>query len=152
MNTTMLREQHDKLLDLAGKIAAELSENELSKDAFHVRHQLSNLYGILSNHLWTEDTVLYPQLLEYPDEEVQLMVRQFIDEMGGIGAAVNEYQSQWTTAMEIQKDPATFIAQTESLFSTLSNRIYRENKEIYPILAELELELYHDRYPPPRES
>ncbi len=133
----MFRDQHDELLKIATEISAYLDVDKLSGDAGEVRGLLSQLLGKLSVHLSMEDKALYPKLSEHPDERVRSMARSFMEEMGGIGEAVNEYKSKWSSSLEIQKDPGDFIEQTKSLFDALSKRIERENSELYKVVDEL---------------
>ncbi len=135
--TTRFRDQHDDLLKIASEISAHLNVDELSKDASEVRSLLSKLLGKLSNHLAMEDKVLYPKLLGHSDERVKSLANRFIDEMGGIGKAVNAYKSKWPSPLHIQKDPSDFIEQTKGIFDALAKRIEKENNELYKTVDEL---------------
>ena len=138
MNVTKsFRDQHDDLLKTASEIAARLNIDQLSNDASEVRNLLSELLGKLNVHLSMEDKALYPKLLNHPDEEIKSMARRFIDEMGGIGDAVKAYKTKWPHALAIQKNPGDFIEQTKGIFNALTNRIEKENNELYKIVDEL---------------
>lgn len=135
--TESFRSQHIDLLNIAGEISEHLNVDELSKDAGPTRHLLSNLLGKLSVHLSMEDKILYPQLTNHSDSNVKTMAKKFIDEMGGIGEAVKNYKSKWTTPKTIQNDPATFISETKGILAALGQRIDKENNELYKMVDEL---------------
>ncbi len=136
-NTQRFRDQHDDLLKIASEISTHLNVNELSHDASEVRSLLSKLLGRLSVHLSMEDKALYPRLLEHSDERVKSMAKRFIDEMGGLGEAVNVYKDKWPTALAIQKNPGDFIEQTKQIFDALTKRIKKENNELFKTVDEL---------------
>lgn len=129
--TTRFREQHDGLLALATEISACLDANEISQDASKVKSLLSKLMGKLKVHLAMEDKSLYPSLLEKGDDQLKAMTQRFIDEMGGIGEAVETYADKWSTASAIQNDVQGFISETNAIFAALAERIDKENNELY---------------------
>lgn len=136
-HTKIFRDLHDKLLKIVSEISAHLNVDELSNDVSEVRGLLFKLFAMLSVHLTMEDKVLYPKLLKHPDERVKSMARRFIDEMGGIGEAVEEYKNKWSSDLEIQKNPGDFIEQTKGIFGALVKRIEKENNELYKTIEEL---------------
>lgn len=135
--TTRYREQHDGLLVLATEISECLNVSELAEDASKARSLLSQLLGKLSVHLAMEDKSLYPSLLEQGDDEIKKMAQSFMDEMGGIGEAVEAYAKTWSSATAIQNNPQDFVTQTKGIFNALGNRINKENNELYKAFDEL---------------
>lgn len=134
-NTESYRKQHAELEKLARAITRLLNPEELAKDASAVRSLLSQLMGKLNVHLTMEDKALYPSLLQSPKEEVRVLAKRYMDEMGAIGAAVKEYGKRWPGAIDVQQNPKDFIAQTEKIFEALTHRIDKENRELY-VLAD----------------
>lgn len=135
--TTRFREQHDGLLVLATEISGLLNVNELTKDATDVKRLLSQLMGKLKIHLAMEDKSLYPSLLQQGDEELKKMTKKFIDEMGGIAGAVENYANTWSSSIAIQQDAKTFVEQTKGIFSALAQRIDKENNQLYKAFDKL---------------
>ncbi len=135
--TKRFREQHADMLKITTEITPHLYVEELKNDASKVRLLLSKLLGKLAIHLAMEDQSLYPQMLVHTDEQVKEMARKFMDEMGGLGEAVNAYRNKWPSDLPIQEEPAEFIAQTNEIFIALANRIERENRELYKMVDEL---------------
>ncbi|MCP4274293.1 MAG: hypothetical protein GY781_20415 [Gammaproteobacteria bacterium] len=125
------------MLKITTEITPHLYVEELKNDASKVRLLLSKLLGKLAIHLAMEDQSLYPQMLDHTDERVKEMARKFMDEMGGLGEAVNAYRNKWPSDLPIQEEPAEFIAQTNEIFMALANRIERENRELYKMVDEL---------------
>lgn len=56
--------------------------------------------------------------------------------MAGIKDAFQKYLKAWTEGA-IRSNAAGFAAETKSLFGALSQRIQRENTELYPLLDKL---------------
>jgi hemerythrin-like domain-containing protein len=131
-------EQHDELLDLANDIIIRLNFKALAEDATEVRSLLSKFLGRLTVHLAMEDRSLYPSLLEQEDESVKAMARRFVNEMGGIAEAVDEYAAMWASAVAIQDNPKVFIAHTNNIINALARRIDKENNELYKAYNDLE--------------
>ncbi len=134
--TKRFRDQHDRMLTLVSEISAHLNVDELSHDTTEVKRLLLILLGKLSVHLTMEDKALYPRLLEHPDEKIKAIANRFIDDMGSIGEAVEDYKSKWLPASNIQKESALFIEHTKGIFEALKNRIEKENNELYKTLDE----------------
>ena len=137
VKTKYFRDQHVELLTIASEISAQLNVNKLSNDASEVSELLSKLLNKLTVHLSMEDEKIYPKLLRHHGEKIKTIAQKFIDEMGGIGKVVAAYADKWFSASEIQKNPSTFITETNNIFDALANRIERENKELYKIIDEL---------------
>ncbi|HHM01759.1 MAG TPA: hemerythrin domain-containing protein [Caldithrix abyssi] len=129
--TDSYRRQHDDLLQVAGEISGKLDTHSLSQNASEVRTLLSKLLGKLNVHLAAEDKALYPRLLNAGNPEAKSLAERYISEMGNIADVVKSYSQKWPSPAAIQKDPATFVAETKNLFGALSKRIHRENNELY---------------------
>ncbi len=128
------RRQHEEILELAGRLSGCLHEQELKDNAQEARNVLSKLSGALKVHLAMEDNSLYPRLLASPDEKVRETAKQFIEEMGGIATAFNDYLKKWTVPAAIRSNPSQFMAETGEILTALRNRIVKENDVLYPII------------------
>jgi iron-sulfur cluster repair protein YtfE (RIC family) len=76
--TGKYRAQHEELLELASKISARLDVEAISLDPGRVKNMISQLMGKLSYHLAMEDELLYPGLLDHPDESVSALARKYV--------------------------------------------------------------------------
>ncbi len=137
IETENFRRQHKEILGMASEISMRLEIDELSRSATEVRSLLSKLLGTLNAHLVMEDKALYPQLLNHADDEVKEIAKRFIEEMGGIAKAVEDYSNKWSSGLKIQKAPGTFAEETKRLFDSLSQRIEKENNELYPLIDNI---------------
>jgi len=131
-----LRNDHVELLDicemLEGTIAG--SKPPSSVDLFGVRKRLTTK---LIAHLKAEDGLLYPRLLESKDAEVAATARTFVEEMGGLADAFNAYVESWD-AFRIEREWGQYKAHPANIIAALRCRITRENREIYPLLEQLD--------------
>jgi len=66
---------------------------------------------------------LYPALFRHPDKQISELAKKYIEEMGGISEAFNQYLSGWPHAASIQERPDDFISETQKIFDTLGKRI-----------------------------
>jgi Hemerythrin HHE cation binding domain len=127
--TDKFRVQHNDILKLAGELMAELGSGV---DAAVLRKLLSNIAGKINMHLAMEDKALYPRLLEQKDTQVNAVATRFMKEMGGLGGVFAAYNSKWQVS-DIRANPGRFTDETRQVFAALTNRIARENGELYPL-------------------
>lgn len=130
-------EQHQDLLEVAGRLQGMLDAAALADEAQPVRSVLSELLGKLSVHLAMEDEVLYPRLLEHEDKKVRDIATRVQAEMGGIAKAVGQYRETWPSARAIQQKPEDFVEQTTGILSALAARIQLEDEQLFPCLQKL---------------
>ncbi len=135
-NFMQLRTDHVELLDicqlLEGSIAGDTPPP--SVDLFGVRKRLT---AKLIAHLKAEDWLLYPRLLESGDADVAATARVFVEEMGGLAAAFNAYVESWD-AFRIDREWAEYRTETTGIIAALRCRITRENRELYPLIEEMD--------------
>ena len=135
-DVTKLREDHAELVRLARRLASVIEQpmppSQLA--LFDLRRQLTST---LLAHLKSEDWVLYPRLLASTDARVASTARAFNAEMGGLSAAYLGYTEKWN-ATAIEADWAGYCADSRAIIEALSTRIVRENRELLPLLDELD--------------
>lgn len=132
--TERFRKDHEGLLKIAHELGQQLDPTTLKKDASPVCKTLSRLSGTLKVHLTAEDNQLYPELLTSKNSKIKSVAETFVREMGGIKDFVGKYAGKWMSAENIQKDPNGFITETKTLLGALSQRIDKENKELYEMI------------------
>jgi hypothetical protein len=130
-----LREEHAELVLIVGRLSEciALPAPPPTVELFAVRKALN---ATLIGHLKAEDWILYPMLLESTDVETAATARRFMDEMGGLAAAFLAYADKWS-ASAIDSDWAGYCAESKGIIDALTQRIIRENRDLYP-LAERE--------------
>ncbi len=135
-NLAQLRSEHADLVTIVKELAALVEGNSPppAVKLFDVRRRLSS---VLIAHLKAEDWVLYPPLLSSADPEVADTARRFVDEMGGLAQAFTVYVERWD-ALSIESDWPRYQSETRGIIEALTNRIIRENQELYPLLERVE--------------
>lgn len=87
--------------------------------------------GKLTLHLSAEDRVLYPELTTHADPHVAKLAQRFAAEMKTTATQVMAYNDRWATPSSIKADSQGFIKETQQVLAVLSDRIKRENQELY---------------------
>lgn len=130
--TGQLRDDHDILVALVGKFQTIISAQQppAGVDLVKFRHAFSKQ---LLAHLAREDMLLYPMLRQSKDPLIAHTAQAFVDEMGGLLNAYKDWSTRWPTERLTQEWPQ-FVRETNDLLSALSNRIGRENIELYPLV------------------
>ena len=135
-NLHQLRQEHAELIALVGRLSAIIEEPHppAMGDFFILRQELS---FCLIAHLKAEDWVLYPRLFASADPTVAQTAREFAVEMGGLSEAYVDYAEKWN-AHSIEQDWSGYCAETRCILAALTNRITRENRELYPLLEAMD--------------
>lgn len=134
-NTINLRKQHADFVETIRRIETALDPSELARSAGEMRTLLSSLFGKLSLHLAIEDNSLYPSLEKHADARIREIGTDFAREMGGLKPNIEAFTRKWTES-EIRANAVAFCAEAKKLFAVLSDRIKRENVELYPLLEQ----------------
>lgn len=131
-----LREEHAEIVKIVRRLAdfVELPSSPPQVELFALRRELSSA---LIAHLKAEDWVLYPRLINSGDDEIATIASDFSNEMGGLAAAYLAYSDKWNT-VAIAADWAGYCTETGVIIDALTNRIQRENRELYPLLEQLD--------------
>jgi len=135
--TDNFKRQHREIASLAEKILDALNGNFDLQNATAIRNNLSLLAGKLNVHLAMEDKSLYHTLLAHQDAKISRTARIFIAEMGQVKERFSKYNAQWATPNQIQSDWAGFRQATRTLFEMLFKRVAKEDKELYPLLENI---------------
>ena len=84
-----------------------------------------------------EDWALYPRLIGSGETEVAAAGEMFREEMGGLAPAFLAYSNKWN-ATTIDADWAGYCTETRAILDALMNRLTRENRELLPLLEQLD--------------
>ena len=135
-NLAKLREEHAELVAIVRRLSDVIAKDSppRSPDFHALRRELQSK---LIAHLKAEDWMLYPRLLDSPDPDVAGTARLFNEEMGGLAAAFMNYAEKWGP-VAIERDWAGYCRDTAAIAQALSERITRENQELYPLLERLD--------------
>jgi len=135
--TENLKEQHKKIFELTSRISSLLNSDELSKDPSQVCKLLSDLADDLNYHLTLEDHSFYPALFNHPDKNIVAAATKYVDEVKGLKESFENYMSKWNSPETVQNNPDDFINETMDLFEAISNRIYKEDNVLYPLVENI---------------
>lgn len=129
---TKLREEHSHLLSLISRLTHIIGRNSPPPAAeFHaLRHELASA---LIRHLKSEDWLLYPQLMGSSDPKVAQTAQALSMEMGDLANAFVDYAHRWGS-FAIENDWTAYRRETADILGVLTQRITRENRELYPLL------------------
>lgn len=130
--TDNFRKQHAEFIEIVRRIESMLDPQKLAAAAGEARGLLSTLLGKLSLHLAMEDNALYPRLEKHGDANVREVAKKFMSEMSGVKLTLEGFGRTWTES-EIRANATAFCAETKRIFAVLSDRIRRENTELYPL-------------------
>lgn len=131
-NLAKLREEHAQLVTIVRRLSEEIGPDNAGPSAeLHVLRR--ELTSTLIRHLKGEDWILYPKLLGSSDPAVVATARRFNDEMSGLAGAFMAYSEKWGQ-LAIERDWNGYRQETAAIVQALSDRITRENRELFPLL------------------
>jgi hypothetical protein len=136
MTVARFQRQHAELMSLAADIRAMLDVETIERDPRAVRVMLAQFAGKLRVHERMESEALYPALLEDERPLVRETAERLKRDLGPIYATFNAFEARYATVESLGVNPTAFIADTLVLFETLFRRMQRENKELYPLVAD----------------
>ena len=79
---------------------------------------------------------LYPALQKDPAAHIQQLAAKFSREMGTLADVYKAYRDRFMLTSQIEADPALFLKETARVLQALSNRLQKEDKELYPLLKK----------------
>ncbi len=133
-----LKQHHLDIEKIADDMYSHLDATALSKNANEVRALMTSLGGKLLVHFSGENSQVYAPLMASEDAETKATAERFHDGIDAVKAAVSAYTANWPTAASIEGKPAEFIAETKKVFTILTERMAKEDKELYSLLPETE--------------
>lgn len=136
--TSSLRLQHDAAVKIVGEIVEVSRRIDSQSDAYRVSMLLARLTGLLRIHFVQEDKTLYPYMIDSTNQAASQRAAAFSEEMGGLSAVYDAFSERWTSSDAIFSDAAAFRRESGDVFAALSNRIVRENEQLYPLADAIE--------------
>lgn len=126
-----LQDEHRTVLDRLGRITQSHAAGNFPETAA----LLESFGSLLTAHLLKEDFRLY-SYLEHSlagDPKTRAMVRQFREEMDGIGKAALAFLGKYRNIAVLPSLPDDFAAELAELEKILQERISREERTLYPM-------------------
>ncbi|MBV7273701.1 hemerythrin domain-containing protein [Clostridiaceae bacterium UIB06] len=134
MNVINLQRQHNEVMDLANYILKNIKSRTIEQNLNEMVKSINIIAGKLKIHLLNEDKYLYPNLLSSSDLALNAFGKKYSEEMKEVSKTYEDYKFKYNTASKIKQNIEKFTKDTEVIFRVLSNRINREEKELYPLL------------------
>jgi len=135
IDTGNLERQHQDFFVLMGKISIHRSEEQVKANASAIALLLNQLSGKLKIHAISEDKFLYPSLMNHSNLNIKNISQRFYTEMGGLAQVFEEFKNNFATTNKISANPASFLSESQKVFTALQRRVDKENAELYPLVA-----------------
>lgn len=135
--TDNLKKQHKEIFKLMTEVSSKLNSDDIGKDPSQICKLLSDLAEDLNYHLTMEDHSFYPKLFNHPDKIIVETTHKFVNEVSGIKDSFNSYISKWNDHDFVRNNPDNFIKETMKIFKSISDRIYREDNILYPLVDNI---------------
>ncbi len=133
----LLSEQHKEILSLVQHITDTIEQHTINDVADGLFDSLKLLSIKLGIHLSLEDESFYPFIFRFhKGTELCTLAHKYVVEMGDIVEMYNIYNKHWNSAESIRAHSASFVEETKRLFTSLQNRITRENTELFALLEK----------------
>lgn len=134
MNKVGLLRQHDEILGLVDEIIRVIDSNKVEEDINSLVRNINTMSGKLKIHLSSEDKYLYPKLLNSENLKLKDFGKKYYDEMKDVTKSYEDYKYRFNTGTKIKNNIELFKKETKIVFKVLTERIERENKELYPLI------------------
>lgn len=130
-----LRNDHLELTRIAGELLKRTSTPALTDPGGlgSCRWQLART---LTRHLALEDAHVYSRLDRDPRPGVAAVARRYKAELCRLSDQFNEHMADWT-GDAIANDWPGYCRAVRTLLTALEARVKCEDKELYPLLAEM---------------
>ncbi|MHC6179747.1 hemerythrin domain-containing protein [Clostridium sp. JNZ X4-2] len=139
MNTGNLERQHNEIMNLIDYVLQNIKNHAVDENLNEIVRSINTISGKLRIHLFNEDKYLYPPLSSSPNKSLNIFGEKYSEEMKEVTELYNNYKSKYNTPNKIKNSIDKFCENTEQIFKILSNRIEREEKELYPLLNDTKI-------------
>ncbi|MBF0423470.1 MAG: hemerythrin domain-containing protein [Magnetococcales bacterium] len=130
----LLKTQHAEIIrdleNLKGQIALPFSLKRMQ----NVGRMLRVLDQRVVLHLIQEDQLLYPKLVLAKNSRLRATANRLQTEMGGMAYEFSLYIRRWRSEAELVHHWGVFVEESLGLTTRLSERIRREEDELFPLL------------------
>ncbi|SUS05552.1 hypothetical protein DF3PB_20021 [uncultured Defluviicoccus sp.] len=116
------------LLTLEGNTAAASKASELAS-------QLEEIADLVTSHLRIEDREIYPFLLQSRNADVSRAADLLRGQMGGLAQDFEAFARKYAYPGSITAGGAAFCEEARATFAKLRDRMQREERELYPLMA-----------------
>jgi hemerythrin superfamily protein len=132
-----IRLQHQQIRKALQELQEDVyNEEEVVKNQLWIALRIGTISGIILMHLKYEDEYIYPRLLQHSKEEIRTISNKFTQEMGDLSQKFEKYKDKYLKIPgAIKANPAAFIKDTNAILYSISKRVEREERELFPLLG-----------------
>lgn len=131
MNMDLYITKHRIIQDYLHQLTTLINGTLDRTNATLIAELINKTTGVLNMHLASEDSFVYPKLLESSDTRVRSITQRYMDEMTKIADAYLAFHKKYNTPSKILADPAEFKQTFKKVRDALLLRMEREEKELY---------------------
>ena len=132
MNMDLYITKHRIIQDYLHQLTTLINGTLDRTNATLIAELINKTTGVLNMHLASEDSFVYPKLLESSDTRVRSITQRYMDEMTKIADAYLAFHKKYNTPSKILADTAEFKQTFKKVRDALLLRMEREEKELYP--------------------
>ena len=131
MNMDLYITKHRIIQDYLHQLTTLINGTLDRTNATLIAELINKTTGVLNMHLASEDSFVYPKLLESSDTRVRSITQRYMDEMTKIADAYLAFHKKYNTPSKILADTAEFKQTFKKVRDALLLRMEREEKELY---------------------
>ena len=131
MNMDLYITKHRIIQDYLHQLTTLINGTLDRTNATLIAELINKTTGVLNMHLASEDSFVYPKLLESSDTRVKSITQRYMDEMTKIADAYLAFHKKYNTPSKILADTAEFKQTFKKVRDALLLRMEREEKELY---------------------
>ena len=131
MNMDLYITKHRIIQDYLHQLTTLINGALDRTNATLIAELINKTTGVLNMHLASEDSFVYPKLLESSDTRVRSITQRYMDEMTKIADAYLAFHKKYNTPSKILADTAEFKQTFKKVRDALLLRMEREEKELY---------------------
>lgn len=127
----IFKAHHAEIRSLINSTSNYLSEDQAVPNIDALWKNLQALFKIITVHLNTEDTLLYPEMLDSGNSKVSKLAKEYQTDMGWIVDSFKDFMDYWPL-QKIASDPVKFCHEMHKIIHSLKERIDKEERYLYP--------------------
>ena len=131
MNMDLYITKHRIIQDYLHQLTTLINGTLDRTNATLIAELINKTTGVLNMHLASEDSFVYPKLLQSSDTRVRSITQRYMDEMTKIADAHLAFHKKDNTPSKILADTAEFKQTFKKVRDALLLRMEREEKELY---------------------
>ena len=131
MNMDLYITKHRIIQDYLHQLTTLINGTLDRTNATLIAELINKTTVVLNMHLASEDSFVYPKLLQSSDTRVRSITQRYMDEMTKIADAYLAFHKKYNTPSKILADTAEFKQTFKKVRDALLLRMEREEKELY---------------------